>query len=81
MKAGAFSDSAVSGLSQKFVPIYVDLTDPRNVVTSKVAKEYGVEGIPDVRFLKPDGSPIARLHERGADAVARQMQAVIEASN
>lgn len=73
MKAGAFSDAGVAELSKSFVAVYVDTSKDTSMLGT-----YGVTMIPDVRFLKPDGSQIGRLGPRDAAAVAQQMQAALD---
>jgi hypothetical protein len=65
----------VAELAKKFVPIYVS-TDNDTTTSGK----FGVMQLPDVRFLKSDGTEIAKLGARDAASVAKQMQAALDAA-
>ncbi len=58
MEKETFTDPAVASLLEKVVFLKVD-TDEH----PELAKHFGVEGLPDIRFLNPDGTEVHRLND------------------
>ena len=56
METETFSDPLVAALLERVVFVKVD-TDKH----PDVARHFGVVGLPDIRFLKPDGTEVRRL--------------------
>jgi thioredoxin-related protein len=56
LEKNAFSNSdVISYINENFVPVRVDLDQE-----PKLARRYRVQGVPDLRFLSPEGVDIAR---------------------
>lgn len=73
LKAGAFSDENVVKASEGLVRLIVD-ADRDGAIFEK----YGVESMPTVIFLNPDGKEVDRLKSRDPEAVAAQFKEVAE---
>ncbi|HJL44818.1 MAG TPA: thioredoxin family protein, partial [Polyangiaceae bacterium LLY-WYZ-15_(1-7)] len=68
---GTFSNAAVVASVERFVPVRVDLTQ-RGGENDRIAERFGVDGLPTVVYLAPDGT---RLRPDSTDLVdARDMQ-------
>ena len=73
MKAGAFTDETVDQVSDGFVAIMVDIDADK-----QTPDDYGIKFIPDVRFLKSDGTLISKMEARDAEGVANAMRAALD---
>lgn len=60
-------------VSDGFVNILVDVD-----ANEQVAADYTIKFIPDVRFLKPDGTLIEKMEARDAEGVAKAMRAALD---
>ena len=58
MEKETFADPAVAKLLKQVVFVKVDADEH-----AELTKQFGVVGLPDIRFLKPDGSEIGRLND------------------
>jgi thiol:disulfide interchange protein len=73
LNAGAFSDENVVKASEALVRLVVD-ADRDGAVFQK----YGVNGMPTILFLDPDGKKVDELKSRAPAAVAAQFKEVAE---
>jgi thiol:disulfide interchange protein len=70
----ALSDARVKKLLDRCVLLVID-TDKQ----SEMSQRMGVEGLPDIRFLKPDGIPVKRFDERpDAKFFAEELEALLK---
>lgn len=57
LEKNAFSDREIAGyINANFVPVKVDA-----MKESQTAARFGVRGLPDIRFLTPEGEGIAKI--------------------
>jgi len=71
-----WSDPQVVEKSKKFVCVSID---PRNDPKG-VGGQFGVRGVPDVRFLDSSGKELFKVADRSAAGVMRQMDQALEQS-
>jgi len=68
-----FADPTVAELLDRFVLVKID-TDEH----PQLAKDFGVVGLPDLRFLNPDGSEVEHLRGfQGAELFAETLSALL----
>ncbi|GIW78363.1 MAG: hypothetical protein KatS3mg105_0170 [Gemmatales bacterium] len=73
MSKETFTDAAVAALLEQCVFVKID-TDKH----TELAKSFGVEGLPDIRFLTPDGREVKRLQDyQDADSLARELKKLV----
>lgn len=72
------ADARVQQLLGGFVLLKMDLTarDP-NTPAMKAATKFGVESIPDLRVLAPDGTERSRVEAREAAGLASELKAAL----
>jgi thioredoxin:protein disulfide reductase len=60
-----YTDPTVIAAAGKMVPLMIDATNDRDPEVAALVKKYGVRGLPTVKFLQPDGTPIEALTVTG----------------
>jgi len=76
-----YTDPRVIAQSKKFVPVMIDATKDTDPEVAALLKKYKVNGLPTVKFLQPDGSPMNDLTLTGfipADEFLPLMDAALE---
>ena len=79
-----YPDSRVVALSKQMVPLMIDATKSGDPAVAALLEKYGVQGLPTVHFLKPNGEIIAGNTVTGfvdADAFLERMNAAMAALN
>jgi hypothetical protein len=74
LDAGAFSDDAVVKASEGMIRILVD-GDKDNALFGK----YGVQAMPTLLFLDPDGKQVGKLGDRQPAGVKKQFEEIVSA--
>jgi thioredoxin-like negative regulator of GroEL len=78
MKNDVYPSEAVKAFHDKFEWAYLDTDDSSN---EKVAKEFGVSGIPHIQFLDAAGKPIDKqIGSTSPDAFAKKLESVLAAA-
>ncbi len=72
MNAGAFSDEAVVKASEGLIRIVADKDRD-----GKIFEKYGVDGMPTLLFLDPEGNTVGELGDRSAGAVKKQFDDIV----
>ena len=78
-----YTDPRVIAQSKNFVPVMIDATKDTDPEVAALLKKYKVNGLPTVKFLLPDGSPMDDLTLTGfipADEFLPLMDAALERS-
>lgn len=60
-----YTDAGVIAASQGFVPVMIDATSGEDPAVKALIQKYDVGGLPTVKFLKADGTPIEDLTVTG----------------
>jgi thiol:disulfide interchange protein DsbD len=77
-----YSDPAVIARSAAFVPVMIDATRGDDPVVKGLIEKYGVQGLPTVLFLQPNGTVIKELTLVGFEPAAGflpRMESALEA--
>lgn len=78
-----YTDPTVMSAAERMVPVMIDVTRGDDPVNKALLEKYGVAGLPTVKFLRPDGTPIEELTVTGflkAEDFLPKMEAALAAA-
>jgi thioredoxin:protein disulfide reductase len=56
-----YTDPTVIAAAERMVPLMIDATEDTDPAVKALVEKYGVRGLPTVKFLRPDGTPMEEL--------------------